>query len=146
MIPRDGNLEFHRRDRDINISICSNSRVIKLVHFNHRFRIIISHNATKKADIRQDYWQQEGRSRQVYEINVRRNVIGMGNEMSKRRTTFSENLTESLQRNVVVGYERDQKYLWLNINHIPLPIIFCWDNFNFRRRNPYIDISTFWNI
>jgi primosomal protein N'' len=93
----------------------SNSRVIKQVHFDHRFGTTITHNAGKNAESHQDYWQQEGKLCQVYEMDLRRNVNGMGNGLFKQRTTFNENLTEFLQKYVVFGSERNRKCLLLNI-------------------------------
>jgi hypothetical protein len=55
---------------------------IKLVHFHRRFGTAIAHNAVKNVEIAQDYWQQEGRSRHVYEMDVRRNVNGIRNGLS----------------------------------------------------------------
>jgi hypothetical protein len=80
---------------------------------------------------------------QMYEIDVRRNINGMRNGLSERRTTFNENLTEFVQKYVAVRYERNHKYLLLNRNNIALQIIVWQENFDCRRRNRDIDISPF---
>jgi hypothetical protein len=52
IISRDDNFDFHQRNRDADISLFSNPRAIKLVHFNRRFGTAIAHNAVKNAESR----------------------------------------------------------------------------------------------
>jgi hypothetical protein len=82
IIPRDDNFDFHQRNRDADISLFSNPRAITFVHFSHRFGTAMTHNVIKNVESPQDYWQQEGRSRQVHEMEVRRNVNGTRNRLS----------------------------------------------------------------
>jgi formamidopyrimidine-DNA glycosylase len=68
----------------------------------------------------------------------------MRNGLSKRRGRIDKNLTERLQRYVILQYERTGKYLILNINNIALQVMLSEHHFDFdfHQTNPDIHIST----
>jgi hypothetical protein len=68
-------------------------------------------------------WQQRSVIRRIYEVNMNVIINGMRNRLSKPRRSIKENLTGCLQRYVVLGYERNRKYLKFKINNIVLQII-----------------------
>jgi hypothetical protein len=77
-------------------------------------------------------------------MNMR--INGMRNRLSKPRRSINKNLTGCLQRYVVLGYEKNRKYLEFKINNIVLQIIAREHNFDFHRRNRDIHFSSFSNL
>jgi hypothetical protein len=67
---------------------------------------------------------------------------GKSNQLSKPRGSIDENLTGWLQRHIVLGYERNRKRLFLNINNMVLQTIPWEDNCDFLQRNPDIHVFT----
>jgi hypothetical protein len=57
---------------------------------------------------------------------------GMSNQLSKPHGSIDENLTGWLQRYVMLGYERNRKHFFLNINNMVLQTILRSHHFDFQ--------------
>jgi hypothetical protein len=60
--------------------------------------------------------------------------IGTSNQLFKPCGSIDENLAKCLQRHVVLGYERNRKYLYLNINNMVLQTVPWEDNCDFHQK------------
>jgi hypothetical protein len=70
----------------------------------------------------------------IYEVSANIKVNGMRIWLSSPCDTIDENLTECLQKYLLLGYERKLKYLTLNANHNVLVIIPREHNSGFHHR------------
>jgi hypothetical protein len=146
IILREHDFDFHRTDRDLHSSIFSDFWTIKFVQFSYKIRMIVTHDNIQKANRGEYHWRQWSIMRQTYTVNMNNRSLRMRNRLSKRHERTKEDMTDCLQRYVVLQYERMIKYLILNTSTVALEIIFREHDFDFHWTVRDIHISTFFDF
>jgi hypothetical protein len=108
---------FHINFRTATVALFRGDSGYRIEEVNSQIGMPISQRDDNGPKRNKYYCQQCNMARQSYQVAINITAKGTRNRWSKTLGPINENLTQCLQRYVVLGYESNRNDLFMNINN-----------------------------